>query len=159
MFKAWTPEGFARVIDELNSLGCCVVLISGPARKEIDYVSAILETTDSQPINFAGQLSLNESAALIKLADCFIGLDSVASHIAAAVNTPCVVLFGPSTDTVWRPWMIAHRVIFTDFACRPCGLKGCGDGMLSECIQAIPPQKVVQAAASLMQVKAVEQEI
>ncbi|MGR8980123.1 MAG: putative lipopolysaccharide heptosyltransferase III [Gammaproteobacteria bacterium] len=158
MFKAWNPEGFARVIDNLNALEFCVVLISGPASEEIDYVSAILEATASRVINFAGRLSLNESAALIKLADCFLGLDSVATHIAAAVNTPCVVLFGPTTDKVWHPWMVAHKVITTDFACRPCGLKGCGDGMVSECIQVIQPEKVVQAIESLTQGKALEQE-
>lgn len=153
MFKAWNPQGFARVIDELDALGLCVVLISGPAKKEIDYVSAILEATDSQAVNLAGQLSLNETAALIKAADCFLGLDSVATHISAAVNTPCVVLFGPTTDKVWYPWMVAHEVISSDFACRPCGLKGCGDGMWSECIQVIQPETVVQAITSLIEDK------
>lgn len=154
MFKAWQPQGFAKVIDELNSLGFSVVLISGPANKEIEYVSAILESINSQVINLAGQLSLNETGALIQAADCFLGLDSVATHIAAAVNTPCVVLFGPTVDKVWQPWMVAHKVLFADYPCRPCGLKGCGDGMLSDCIQAIQPEKVIQAVTSLMQEQA-----
>ncbi len=151
MFKAWHPHGFARVVDELDNLGFCIVLICGPAKKEIEYVNNILEMTNSRVVNLAGQLSLNESAAMINLADCFLGLDSVATHIAAAVNTPCVVLFGPTTDKVWYPWMVAHKVLFADYPCRPCGLKGCGDGMLSECIQAIPPENVIQAITSLMQ--------
>jgi len=159
MFKAWYPHAFARVVDKLDALGFCTVLISGPAQKEIDYVSTILQTTNSQSINLAGQLSLNESAALIQLADCFLGLDSVATHIAAAVNTPCVVLFGPTTDRVWHPWMVMHQVLSADFACRPCGLKGCGDGMLSECIQAIQPEQVIQAITSLMQDNTLAREI
>jgi heptosyltransferase III len=148
MFKAWNPQGFAKVIEGLNSLKFCIVLISGPASEEIDYVSTILKLTESPVINFAGQLSLNECAALIKLADCFLGLDSVAMHIAAAVNTPIVALFGPTIDKVWHPWMVRHKVISEDFACRPCGLKGCGDGMLSDCIQSIQPEKIIEAVTS-----------
>lgn len=150
MFKAWNPQGFAAVIDSLNELNYRVILISGPAREEIDYVGAILQMTQSDVINFAGQLSLNETAALIKRADCFLGLDSIAMHLAAAVNTPCVSLFGPTHDNAWHPWMSSHKILSTDYACRPCGLKGCGDGMLSECIQAIQPDTVVQAITTLL---------
>lgn len=149
MFKAWNPQNFATVIDRLSELNLRIILISGPAQPEIDYVSAILESTNAKVINLAGQLSLNESAALIKRADCFFGLDSIAMHIAAAVNTPCVALFGPTNDSVWGPWMSPHQVLFTALPCRPCGLKGCGDGMLSECIQAIRPDTVVQAILAL----------
>lgn len=149
MFKAWNPQNFAAVIDRLSELNFCIMLISGPAQPEIAYVSAILKSTDAKVINLAGQLNLNESAALIKRADCFLGLDSIAMHIAAAVNTPCVALFGPTNDNVWGPWMSPHQVLFTDLPCRPCGLKGCGNGMLSECIQAIRPDTVVQAILAL----------
>lgn len=159
MFKAWNPQAFAKVIDALDALGYGVILISGPAGKEIDYVNSILETTNAQAISLAGQLSLNECAALIKAADCFLGLDSVATHIAAAVETPCVVLFGPTNDKVWHPWTAAHKVVTADFNCRPCGLKGCGDGMVSDCIQAILPESVVQAVLSLMQDNNSKQEI
>ncbi len=150
MFKAWNPQAFAQVVDGLNTLGFYSILISGPAQKEIDYVANILERTKSHSLNLAGQLSLNETAALIQLADGFLGLDSVAAHMAAAVNTACVVLFGPTNDKVWSPWMDARRVLTADFICRPCGLKGCGDGMLSECIQAIQPDQVIQAITTLI---------
>lgn len=153
MFKAWNYEGFARVIEELHQKGWGVVLISGPATEEVAYVSAILELTEAQVINLAGQLSLSQSAAMIKIADVFIGLDSVAMHIAAAVDTPCVALFGPTKNTVWRPWMNNHEIVSEDYACRPCGLKGCGDGMMSECIQAIQPNRVLSAIENVMQIK------
>lgn len=153
MFKAWNYDGFARVIEELHQKGWGVVLISGPATEEVAYVSAILELTEAQVINLAGQLSLSQSAAMIKIADVFIGLDSVAMHIAAAVDTPCVALFGPTKNTVWRPWMNNHEIVSEDYACRPCGLKGCGDGMMSECIQAIQPNRVLSAIENVMQIK------
>jgi heptosyltransferase-3 len=71
-------------------------------------------------------------------------------HLAAAAETPCVALFGPTRDIIWHPWMVPHKVITEDYPCRPCGLKGCGDSMVSECIQAIDPEKVVQAVQSLI---------
>ena len=72
--------------------------------------------------------------------------------MAAAVNTPCVTLFGPTRDRTWHPWMVKHKVVAENFECRPCGLKGCGDGMRSECIQAIKPETVVQAVMSLVKI-------
>lgn len=150
MFKAWNPEGFAKVIDTLSSKGFQVALISGPGEIEVSYAEFILQKTQSQVLNFAGKLSLDECGALISEADCFIGLDSVAMHIAASVNTACVVLFGPTTDKVWFPWLVEHRIIAEDFSCRPCGLKGCGDSMVSECLQCIESEKVVAAVLSLV---------
>lgn len=151
MFKAWNPQNFAKVIDTLRQAGWRVILISGPAPQEVSYVDSILEVCNTQAINFAGQLNLNESAALIKRADCFFGLDSIAMHIAAAVKTPCVALFGPTNDKVWHPWMAAHKVLTSEHTCRPCGLKGCGNGMLSECLQSISPELVVEAISTLQQ--------
>ncbi|WP_305909990.1 putative lipopolysaccharide heptosyltransferase III [Methylomarinum sp. Ch1-1] len=150
MFKAWNPEGFAQVIDALKDAGHCVVVISGPAEKEVEYVEAILHKVRNSVINLSGQLSLNETGALIKFADCFLGLDSVAMHVAAAVNTPCVALFGPTTDKVWSPWKVSHKVLTEDFTCRPCGLKGCGDSMISDCLQALRPKDVFDAVLQTM---------
>lgn len=151
MFKTWNPEGFAEVIDTLTDKGYDIVLISGPAEMEIAYVEAILQKSKNKVISLAGQLTLAECGAIIKLADCFLGLDSVAMHIAAAVNTPCAALFGPTKEKVWSPWMVDHRIISAkNFDCRPCELKGCGDGMVSECIQVIEPELVVQAIDTLI---------
>ena len=151
MFKAWNPSAFAAVIDLLSQAKFKVILISGSQADEIAYVKNIAETsTQKDAINLAGQLSINECAGLIKQASCFIGLDSVAVHIAAAVNTPCVAIFGPTRESSWYPWMVEHKIITADYQCRPCGLKGCGDSMLSECIQAIQPHTVFQAVQSLL---------
>lgn len=152
MFKSWSTASFSRVADLLIENGFFVVLVSGPESDEIKYVKSIEVDAKNAVLNLAGQLSINECAAIIKVADCFIGLDSVAMHIAAAVETPCVAIFGPTRDSTWHPWSVKHKVITENFECRPCGLKGCGDGMLSECIQAIKPEAVVQAVMSLLKI-------
>jgi hypothetical protein len=69
----------------------------------------------------AGQLTLRQLAAVIDHARLFIGVDSVPMHMAAALGTPLVALFGPSKLTFWRPWQAKGEVIWAgDFgASRP----------------------------------------
>lgn len=150
MFKAWNVEGFASVLDALKSHDIAVTIVSGPDISEQDYVKNVLQSASEPALDLSGQLNLQELAALIEGAACLIGLDSVAMHIAAAVNTPCVALFGPSIDQRWRPWQVPHRLVTTAFPCRPCDLEGCGNGKISECLQAIHPEDVINATLSLL---------
>lgn len=151
MFKGWNIDGFATVLAEFGERGIPVIMVSGPDRAERAYVQSILQAGPHDAIDLSGRLTLPELAALIAQARCFIGLDSVAMHIAAAVGTPCVALFGPSSDKSWHPWQVPHRVITSPFSCRPCGQDGCGNGKISDCLQAIPPSDVINAALALMQ--------
>ena len=149
MFKSWNIQGFAEVLQALTSRNIAVVMVSGPDISEWEYVKTILRYKPNSAIDVSGQLNLPELAALIAKASCFIGLDSVAMHIAAAVNTPCVALFGPSSEQSWHPWQVPHRILTSPFSCRPCGLDGCGNGKISECLQAIQADDVIQATLSL----------
>jgi heptosyltransferase III len=151
MFKAWNPTGFSQVIKQLNLAGHKVIIISGPEKSEINYVQQILSIEPVKAANLAGQLTIQELAVLIDQASCFIGLDSVAMHLAAAMGTPCVALFGPTKDLVWGPWMVKHHVLTENYSCRPCDMKGCGEGMLSECLQDIKPITVINAAYDLLE--------
>jgi heptosyltransferase III len=150
MFKAWNHAGFARVLELLSACDIATVVVSGPDRAELDYVGII--TAHYQPdLDLSGQLSLTELSALLARARLFIGLDSVAMHMAAAVGTPCVALFGPSNEQIWGPWQVPHRVVSSaDFPCRPCGLDGCGGGKISYCLQAIQAEDIVNAAMELL---------
>jgi heptosyltransferase-3 len=96
-------------------------------------------------VNLAGQLGLRELAALIGRARLFVGVDSAPMHMASAMRTPTVVLFGPSGELEWGPWHTTHRIVVSDHPCRPCGLNGCGGGNRSECIESIPIERVLRA--------------
>jgi len=102
-------------------------------------------------VDLSGQLSLKQLAALTARAKLFIGVDSAPMHIAAAMGTPTVVLFGPSGDPEWGPWQVPHKIITSDHTCRPCGNDGCGGGKLSECLQTISVAEVLEAVHSLLQ--------
>jgi heptosyltransferase-3 len=105
-------------------------------------------------VDLAGQLSLRELAALTARARLFVGVDSAPMHIAAAMGTPVVALFGPSGDLEWGPWGVAHRIVASDrHPCRPCGNDGCGGGKVSECLTTLSVERV-QAAVNEMLARA-----
>ena len=112
--KLWDKEKFGQLINLLLEKGVSVVVTSGPDSHEIDYVDEIVEKAgivDKKVLNLAGKTSLLGLAALIKGSQFFIGLDSVASHIAASVDKESITLFGPSNPVNWKPWSDKARII------------------------------------------------
>ena len=115
--KLWDKEKFAELINLLVEKNFSVVLTSGPDQEEMNYVSEILRSTDrveNKVFNLAGKTGLLGLAALIKGSKFFIGLDSVASHIAASVNKESITLFGPSNPINWKPWSDKNKIIARD---------------------------------------------
>lgn len=108
-------------------------------------VEVIIAEAGVPVFNLAGQLNLRELAALTSRARLFVGVDSAPMHIAAAVGTPCVALFGPSGDKEWGPWGVKNEIVASTHSCRPCGQDGCGGGKVSECLYAIGVQQVLGA--------------
>lgn len=112
-FKCWSEEKMAALITALHSDGHTVVITSGPDEKERKMVENILAHCPQQGVvSLAGQLTLRQLAAIIDHAGLFIGVDSVPMHMAAALKTPCIALFGPSKLTFWRPWQVIGQVIW-----------------------------------------------
>ncbi len=151
LFKGWSHQGFADVFQQLHNNGHKLVITSAPDPSEMDVIQKIVSNINHLPVvNLAGKLNLKELSALINHAACFIGLDSVPMHIAAAVNTPCVAMFGPSNEKVWGPWQAKHTTITKQYSCRPCGLDGCGNGKISDCLMAISVDDVVSAVEEIL---------
>jgi len=147
-FKCWTPEGYARVIEVLQvTTNLKVVLTGSKAPHEQELVAAILKESRSAPINLVGRLTLKELGALIAQARFFFGVDSAPMHLAAAVGTPAVALFGPSGDFNWGPWGEGHLVIKKDWDCLPCGQDGCEGSKKSRCLVELSPDEVLDAMA------------
>lgn len=151
MFKTWRLDGYAQVIDYIQvNLGWTVMVTSGPDTKERDAVKEILRQCQTNPIDLAGQLSLKQLGCLIAGGKFFFGVDSAPMHIAAAVGTPVIVLFGPSGDHMWGPWGEGHLVIKKDWACRPCGQDGCQGSKVSKCLVEITAEEVISAIENLV---------
>jgi heptosyltransferase-3 len=114
-------------------------------------MGALQPATRARVVDLTGALSLSELAALTGSARAFVGVDSAPMHIAAAMGTPAVALFGPSSEQAWGPWRVPQRVVVSDaFTCRPCGLDGCGGGKVSECLSTLPVARVHAALAALL---------
>jgi heptosyltransferase-3 len=150
LFKCWPAEKVAALADALHDKGWRIVLTAAPDAKEQALIAAVLAAARTAPLDLSGQLSLRELAALTAQARLFVGVDSAPMHIAAAMGTPTVALFGPSGDKEWGPWNVAHRVVSADFSCRPCGLDGCGGGKVSECLTTLPVARVLAACGELL---------
>lgn len=150
LFKCWPEEKVGAVIARLQAQGERVVVTAAPNEREMAMVMRILAPLSTRPVNLAGRLSLKQLAALTAKAKLFIGVDSAPMHIAAAMRTPVVALFGPSSDAEWGPWMVRSRVITSDHPCRPCRNDGCGGGKVSECLTLLPVERVLGAINELM---------
>lgn len=150
-FKCWSPERAAGLIDALAQRGDRVVLTAAPEERELELIAAIRNRAKAQFADLAGKLTLKQLAALTAKARLFIGVDSAPMHVAAAVHTPVVALFGPSSETEWGPWQVPHRIVASgEHLCRPCGNDGCGGGKVSECITRLSLDSVLEAADSLL---------
>jgi len=149
-FKCWPAEKNAQLIDRLAADGHRVVITAAPDPEELAFVNEILRQARSKPASLAGQLSIKELGALTARAALFIGVDSMPMHLAAAMGTPSVVLFGPSGESEWGPWNVAHHVVRSAHSCRPCGLDGCGGGKVSDCLTVLPVEAVHAAARELL---------
>ncbi|CAI1619040.1 putative lipopolysaccharide heptosyltransferase III [Serratia marcescens] len=146
-FKTWTVDGFSTVINHLTAQGRTVVLTGGHTPDEAAMIRAIMAgcRLPQRVINLAGRLELPELAVLIDRARLFIGVDSVPMHMAAALNTPSVVLFGPSDLAQWSPWQAPHTLLWAgDY--RPLPAPGSVDTNTRErYLAAIPACDVIQA--------------
>jgi heptosyltransferase-3 len=150
-FKCWTPERNAELIDRLSA-SHRVVLTAAPDPQELALVDEIVAKTGTRPLVLAGKLQIKELGALTAGARLFVGVDSMPMHLAAAMGTPAVALFGPSGEEEWRPWRVKHRVVASGHPCRPCGNDGCGGSKVSECLTTLGVDQVHEAVEQLLAV-------
>ena len=150
LFKTWTDAKNAAFLRALAADGHRVVVTGAPDAKEREIVGRIVSEAAVPVTDLSGKLSLREMAALSARARLFFGVDSAPMHIAAAIGTPVVALFGPSGEHEWGPWRVPHRVVTSTHPCRPCGNDGCGGGKVSECITLLPVDQVRSAVNELL---------
>ena len=144
IFKCWTVEGMARLIDHLQAgRGCAVAVTCGPADREKVLCAQILARTNTSPVSFVGRTTLKQLAAISARATLFVSGDTAPMHIAAAVGTPVVAIFGPTGPLNTAPWGRGHRVITKGYACQPCGQDGCGGSKRSDCLEDLTPEEVI----------------
>ena len=146
--KQWPAENFARVSEYLAARGIKRVAI---AAKHERAVLDRLAAASRVPVLTFDDLTLPEITALASKAKLFIGNDSGIAHIAAAVNTPSVVIFGSSNRDHWRPWTDApNEIVFHPLECQPCPGYECKVFGEPRCILSVPPESVIAAIDRLL---------
>jgi heptosyltransferase-3 len=155
-FKAWPPERFAELADRLMSQYGCQVLIGG-SDQDIDLAQQIQQMAKSRPIIMAGRTTIKQFAAIAKKSALFIGSDSGAMHIASAVSTPVVALFGPSSPREWGPRGGPVEVLDKELDCRSCFHPTCEQGE-QNCMRQISIEEVWAAARRMVRSGTTEME-
>ena len=146
--KQWATDKFARVAEHLASRGLAVVAITGQSESQL--AERLSEQTTAPLLTFT-DFSLPEVTALLSQARLFVGNDSGIAHIAAAVATPSVVIFGSSNTAHWRPWAKAPaEIVIEEMECQPCHGYFCEKFELPECIKRVPVDRVVAAVARVL---------
>ena len=169
-YKMWTKTGWRDTGHWLAEQGIRVVLTGGPDADEQSTVASIAQVLPGA-VNLAGRLTLAETAWVISRACLYIGPDTAVTHLAAALGTPVVALFGPTDPVKWGPWPAgfagaggspwqrlgsqrAGRVALLQGVgmCVPCHLEGCARRLdsPSDCLQQLPATRVIAAAAGLL---------
>ena len=140
--KQWATANFARVAEALARRGFAPVAIAAPHEHEV--IDALLKESQVRIVSF--ELTLPEVAALAARSEVFVGNDSGIAHIAAAVGTRSVVIFGSSNVAHWRPWnKAAAEVVLEEMPCQPCHGYFCEKFPQPECILRVPVERVVAA--------------
>lgn len=140
-YKEWAPEKWVRIIDWLGKeVGIAAVIVGAPSERV--RADELGRSCAGKVYNLTGRTTLAELAGVLHLSRLHIGVDSAAPHIAAAVGTPTVTLYGPSDWRYWAPPGEHHRVVVPDMACAPCHQKGCDDRGVSRCLDTLTVERV-----------------
>src|SRR5579885_2957733 len=128
--RRWAPERFAQLADTLyREIGGQLLLVGGPEEAELHGQIMGMLTSGIPARSRAGKGSIQVTAAALELADLFIGNDAGPMHLATAVGTPTVAIFGLSNSDAWGPYTgnkpgSKAIVVKQDLPCMPCFYRG-----------------------------------
>jgi 3-deoxy-D-manno-octulosonic-acid transferase/heptosyltransferase-1 len=142
--KLWEEGKFAELCDRMaTELGVAIVLTGGEAGP-LDRIRVRMK---SPAVNLGGRTSLRELACLYGRASLLVTTDSGPMHLAAAVGTPVVALFGPTDPARTGPYGPGHRVIRRELTCSPCLKKQCET---RRCMREIGVEEVFEAVREML---------
>ena len=146
--KNWPAPCFARLIAHLQEAADASVYVLG-SQSESEACVRIAGGLERPAVNLAGKTSLVETGGLLAVMDLVIGNDSGPVHMAAALGVPTLALFGPTDPARTGPYGKQHRVVVSDYDCRPCFSRKCRRGE-AVCLSSISPERVGEIALEML---------
>ena len=144
--KRWPAERFAALADRLIEDDRTVLLIG--SRAEEDVSKLVVSTMQHKPIVLTGKTSLDQITSILSLVDLLITNDTGPAHIAAALNTPAITIFGPTNPLTTRPFSLQAEVLRHPPDCAPCMLRDCP--IDHRCMTAITVEEVFDHAFAIL---------
>ena len=137
--KLWADEKFAALCDRIAEELKVSVVFTGSERGKLENIQSLMKTPS---VNLGGKTTLRDLAYLYQRSALLITTDSGPMHLAAAMGTPVIALFGPTDPSRTGPYGKGHVVIRRELSCSPCFLKKC-DSM--KCMSDITVDEVFHA--------------
>jgi len=150
--KRWPADRYAELADRLAQSGSDVVLIGSPS--ELDVSQEVCKHAQRQPLVLTGKTTVAEATAIISIADILITNDTGPAHIGAALDTPTLVIFGPTNPLTTYPFSSSAEIIRRPPDCAPCMLRDCP--IDHRCMTAITPEAIFERASVMMSQKRAE---
>ena len=146
--KRWPAEKYAELARLLQKDLNTHILIIG-SRDEIELAESIANSMETPAVILSGKTSLRELAALMGLADLLVTNDSGPMHMANALGTPVVALFGPTDPRSTKPYQDPSLYIKKEVPCWPCSYRECPFD--HRCMTQISPEEVYRACRQFIQ--------
>jgi len=143
--KRWGLERYARLGDLLHKEGYKVVLLGGP--KDTEDARIVASYMEKEPIVTSGKTDLKELAALLRYVDLLVTNDTGPMHIAVAVGTPVIAIFGPTDPKRTGPYGEGHKVMTAGVGCSPCFKRECRE---MTCMDSIRVDDVMKAVKEML---------
>ncbi len=153
--KCWPLQNFKQLIENIIQSGISVVLVGTNGEIETEELAEYFRGSQNV-FCAAGIFTILQSAALLEMANAVVANDTSIIHLAEAMRTPSIALFGPTVKEFgYAPMLAQSRLIETDLAlrCRPCSRTGkgtCKNRQQQICMYSISTQKVWDAAQLLL---------
>ena len=144
--KLWPEKKFARLADKLIEKYHAKILFTG-GLQDRPTINKIVFHMKEKPINLAGETTLKVLAALYEKTDFVISTDTGPMHLAVAMKTPVVVLFGPTAPWRTGPFGSGHQIVRAKLQCSPCFKRKCDT---IKCMHQISVNQVLNAVDSVM---------
>ena len=152
--KDWFFKGYYELTKDVLSSGKRRVVLLGD-RSHVRSALRLAEKINSpELINLVGETSLLGLVAILKAAAVAVGPDSGPAHVAAAVGTPYVSLFGPTSPTRVAPYGSEHLVVQSGVDCAPCYKKRC-PGLDRICMRNISVEEVEEKLSNSLEMRGI----